>query len=329
VTFQLSKLDTQDNLNPPIRLILDAHALGLDHKIVFTKCHSYHKTQNHHLIFLFQYRTNQRDRKSSLWGMGVIDLKKRKIIASPLKTSGLGEQILFVSAPVDQDSVFVHGYLLEDRFQWPYATVGYRMKLPLLEDSLLPISSYTVFEQDFGRRLINLKSNEGNLNRIDDPYACLLLHQNQSATLCWRRRFRSSETIVQYSQGMPMYREIIRYHANEWIITHLRPDGSHAWSQILPMNLIANDRNQVLDTYGFTVGQAMLIVGYQNLNNKTVPFILQILGDGNIINPDLDHRLKGQIPNWSNSFAVDLHNTVVPSRLNGRAGLLYLHFPKP
>jgi hypothetical protein len=329
LTFQLSKLDTQDNLNPPIRLILDAQTLGLDHKIVFTKCHRYHKTQNHHLIFLFQYRTNQRDRKGSLWGMGVIDLKKRKIIASPLKTSELGEQILFVRTPVDQDSVFVHGYLLEDRFQWPYATVGYRMKLPLLEDSLLPISSYTIFEQDFGRRLLNLKGNEGNLNRIDDPYACLLLHQNQSATLCWRRRFRSSETIVQYSQGMPMYREIIRYHANEWIITHLRPDGSHAWSQILPMNLIANDRNQVLDTYGFTVGQAMLIVGYQNLNNKTVPFILQILGDGNIINPDLDHRLKGQIPNWSNSFVVDLNNTVVPSRLNGRAGLLYLHFPKP
>jgi len=329
LTFQFRGLDPQDRLNPPIRLKLNEQTLGLDHKIVFTKCHRYHQIQNHHLIFLFQYRNRNKDRKSNGWGIGMIDLKKGEILASPLKTNEIGEQVLFIHAPVDQDSIRVHGYLLEERYQWPYATVTYRFKIPSLAPSLQPIPSVTFFEQDFARRLLNLKGNEGNLNRIDDPYACLLLHQNQSATLCWRRRFRSSETIVQYSQGMPMYREIIRYHANEWIITHLRPDGSHAWSQILPMNLIANDRNQVLDTYGFTVGQAMLIVGYQNLNNKTVPFILQILGDGNIINPDLDHRLKGQIPNWSNSFVVDLDNTVVPSRLNGRAGLLYLHFPKP
>jgi len=329
LTFQFRRLDTQDSMNPPIRLILDAHTLGLDHKIVFTKCHNYHTTQNHQLIFLFQYRISKRDRKSTLWGIGMIDLKKRKILASPLKTSELGEQILFIRAPVDHDSVRVHGYLLEERFQWPYATVTYNLKISSLELSLQPISSVTIFEQDFSRRLLNLKGNEDNLNRIDNSYACLLLHQNQNATLCWRRRFRSSETIVQYSQGMPMYREIIRYHANDWVITHLRPDGSHAWNQIVPMNMIANEQNQVLDTYGFTVGQAMLIVGYQNLNNRTVPYILQILGDGNIINPDFEHRLKGQMPNWSSSFAVDLHNTVFPSRLNGRAGLLYMHFPKP
>jgi hypothetical protein len=316
-------------LNTTVRLSLNAISLGFDHqKIVFTKCHEYHRIQDHQIIFLFQFKTSQKDRKSASWGIGVIDLKKRQILASPLKTSGGSEQILFVSTPIDQDFIRVHGYLLDERFQWPYATVSYRISLPQLDASLQPISSFTAFEQDFGRRLLNMKSNEGNLNRVDDPYACLLVHQDQSVTLCWRRRFRSSETMVQYSQGVPMYREIIRYHANDCVITHLNADGSHAWSQIIPMNLITNERSQLLNTFGFTVGQAMLIVGYQNFNNRTTPFILQILGDGSIINPDSDHRLKGQSPDWSASFAVDLYNNIVPSRLNGRAGLLYIHFPK-
>jgi hypothetical protein len=95
------------------------------------------------------------------------------------------------------------------------------------------------------------------------------------------------------------------------------------------MNLTTIDRTQQLKSYVLVAGQAILLVGYQSINNRIAPFILQTLADGRVINADLENRLKGQSPLWGQHYTIDQNNILVPSHQNGRDGLLYVHYAKP
>ncbi|MBM3936395.1 MAG: hypothetical protein FJ343_04500 [Sphingomonadales bacterium] len=329
LTFKYRRINGSLEQNKASNLVVNAQTLGLSNKIVFTKCLALTKIQDHQFAFLFQYKSSPKDRKKTFWGIGFAKMNEHRIHAIPLNRHGIGEQFLFLSPSMDKDTLSVYGYILDERNQWPYATITYRLNYTHQDHSPESVSIVNVFDQEIDRRLLNLKNSEGNMNKVDDSYASLQVHLDRSVTLIWRRRYKSSETMVQYSQGIPMYRELIRHHANDWIITHLREDGTSVWNQIIPMNLTTNDRTQQLDTYSIVVGQAMLLVGHQNINNRISPFILQILPNGHAINPDLENRLKGQSPKWDGFYPIDANNLIVPSRQSGRDGLLYLHFTKP
>lgn len=311
-------------------LTLNAATLGLQQNIILTEVMELTKIQDDMFGFLFQYRASSKDRKKTLWGLGIANFKEHLMVAISLNRYGIDDQMLHIDPTTNQDSLSIHGYVMDERNKWPFGSITYRLRLPYQNTLVEPVSQVYPFPKETNQQLLNLKINEGNVsNRFDESYSKLHIHEDQSSTLFWRRRYKSSETLVQYSQGMPMYREIIRYHANEWVITHLDQDGTPLWHQIVPMNLTINDRNYPLETHTQVVGQAMLLVGYQNMNNRVSPFVLQVLPDGRVINPDTGNRLKGQSPKWSGLYSIDANNSVVPSRSNGREGLLYLHFARP
>jgi hypothetical protein len=329
ITFKYLRLTGDSKISDSMNLALNAPNLGAGDKAIFIKIHDITKIKEHLFAFLFQYKSSPKDRKKSLWGLGFLNLKEQWIRSAPLNRNDLAEQRLFVNSTPGNDTISVHGFALDERTLWPFTTITYRIPIPRRDYFPELTSTLRVFEPETNRHLLNLRSNEGKNNRVDESYAEMQVHMDGSATLVWRRQFKSVETMVQYSQGLPMYREIIRYHANDWIISRINVDGSHGWDQIVPMNLTTIDRTQQLKSYVLVAGQAILLVGYQSINNRIAPFILQTLADGRVINADLENRLKGQSPLWGQYYTIDQNNILVPSHQNGRDGLLYVHYAKP
>lgn len=329
IVLSCLRLTNDSTLQDSIKLVLNPQNLGSGNKTIFTKIHQTIKVQEHLFAFLFQYMSSPKDRKKPLWGLCFANLKEQWIRFTILNRDEIGEQRLMVSSIPGMDSISVHGFVLDERNQWPLASITYRIPIPERDQSSELISLVNVFDPETTRHLHKLKSNEGNANRMDDSYTDLKTHMDGSVTLVWRRRFKSIETMVQYSQGMPMYREITRYHANDWIITRINKNGTPRWNQIVPMNMTTMDWTPQLKSYILVTGQAVLLVGYQNINNKIAPFILQTLPDGRVINADLENRLKGKSPRWGQYYFVDQENIIVPSPQSNRDGLLYLHYPRP
>lgn len=329
INLHYLRVPEDSSMNDSLNLDLRATQLGSGDQSVFTKIHKLTQIREHLFAFLFQFKASPKDRRKTLWGLGLANFKENWIRSISLNRNDLAEQRLFVSRIPGKDTINIHGYALDDRNLWPTATITYRIPIPERNQTPELISLVNMMDSETNRHLLNLRANEGNTNRVDESFADLRTHTDGSVTLGWRRQFKSIETMVQYSQGMPMYREITRYHANDWVITRINFDGSHRWSQIVPMNLTSIDRTHQLRSFMLVAGKAILLVGYQNMNNRVVPYILQTLPDGHVINADLENRLKGLAPQWDHVYTVDQNNLIVPGRHGSRAGLLYLHCHTP
>jgi hypothetical protein len=187
----------------------------------------------------------------------------------------------------------------------------------------------TPLGEDFIRqseRLSNV-SRASNVRHLQELH--LQTHRDRSVTLAWRRRYRSSETLVQYTQGMPIYREIVRHHAEEWILTQSNPKGEIRWKQLLPMNMVMQEPGEQLESESLVLGPSVWLTGYQTLNNRTRPFAYKIQADGAVINGDLEGRLDDLLVTWSRPLSPDPNTSLFPCRRGGREGLLYLHQPNP
>ncbi len=297
--------------------------------VVFVKCLPPQLHSDNQISFLFQFKKSRKDRSNLQWGLGVLDISQNRIDAFYLTQTNIFDQSLNLTANPPDNLIVVHGFVMDPKNHWPVGTTTYTLNRDSLTQSYSIRSVFYPFNQEIQRNILGFRANERDLNIVDNSFSRSISHDDLSTTLIWRRRFKSSETLIQYGQGMPIYREIIRFHSNEWVITNLHLNGTVKWSQIVPMNLITADQNKYHENQDFSLGGSILLTGYQNMNNRTVPYALTINGNGNVYHTESYDILKNLRPEWSKSFVVDPFSALIPSQKGNRDGLLYFHSSSP
>lgn len=302
---------------------------GFLNGVLFVKCLPLQLCNDNQIYFLFRFKKNRKERSNLQWGLAAVDISQNRVDAFPLNQPEILEQDLVLTTQSPNNLALVHGFVMDPKSHWPVGTSTYSLSQDSPNGSYSLRSVYYPFNPAMKRNISEFRANEGNLNLMDLSYLKAIFHNDLSTTLIWRRRFKSSETLIQYSQGMPIYREIIRYHSNDVVISNLHSDGTEKWSQIVPMNLTTAEQNKYHENQSFELGGTMLLTGYQSMNNKTVPFILTIHPNGNVYPTESHDFLKNLQPEWSKSFVIDPFCSLIPSQKGNRGGLLYFHCTRP
>ncbi|MFM7497336.1 MAG: hypothetical protein ACKO17_04235 [Bacteroidota bacterium] len=294
--------------------------------LFWEECYDVRRVGPRRLGLLFDFKDQARDRKPAQQGLVLVDWQHHQVHAFELKAPTVTQQILELAHNEDSDSVLVYGFATGSANRTPVATLCYGFRFFGQEPYPLDVR-VTSLGSDFIRQCEQLTSVAKASNVRHLPELHLQSHRDRSATLAWRRRFRSSETLVQYSQGMPIYREIVRHHAEEWVLARYTPDGILGWKQIIPMNLTMQEPGEQLESQSLVLGPSVWLTGYQSLNNRVRPFAYKIQADGAVYNGDLEGRLDDLFISWRLPLSSDPNTSLFPSRRGGREGLLYLHQP--
>lgn len=297
-------------------------------ELFFEACYDVRRVGPRRLGFLFDFKDQARDRKPPQQGVMLMDWGQRKVHAFELKAPSVSLQILDLASTGGSDTVLIYGFATGQGNRTPLAVLCYGFRFYGQEPYPLDVKVSTL-GADFIRQseLLSNVSRASNVRHL--PELHLQTHRDRSVTLAWRRRYRSSETLVQYTQGMPIYREIVRHHAEEWVLARCNPQGEIRWKQLLPMNLIMQEPGEQLESQSLVLGPSVWLTGYQTLNNKTRPFVYKIQADGSVINGDLEGRLDELQITWSRPLSADPNTSLFPSKRGGREGLLYLHHVAP
>jgi hypothetical protein len=296
--------------------------------LYFEECYDIRRVGPRRVGLLFDFKDQARDRKAPQQGVVLLDWAQKKVHAFELKAPTVAAQILEIANGGGSDSVLIYGFATNPGSRTPVAILCYGFRFFGTEPYPLDVK-VTPLGEDFIRqseRLSNV-NRASNVRHLQELH--LQTHRDRSVTLAWRRRYRSSETLVQYTQGMPIYREIVRHHAEEWILTQSNPKGEIRWKQLLPMNMVMQEPGEQLESETLVLGPSVWLTGYQTLNNRTRPFAYKIQADGAVINGDLEGRLDDLLVTWSRPLSPDPNTSLFPCRRGGREGLLYLHQPNP
>lgn len=323
-TILNANLEVVDTLFSSIQGFGDNPYRGL----FFEECYDIRRVGPRRLGMLFDFKDQAKDRKPPQQGLILVDWHHHRVHAFELKAPTVSQQILELAHSGSSDSVLIYGFATGGANRTPLATLCYGFRFFGQEPYPLEVR-LTPLGPDFIRLCEQLSSVARASNVRHLPELHLQTHRDRSATLAWRRRYRSSETMVQYSQGMPIYREIVRHHAEEWVLVRCAPNGDLGWKQIIPMSLTMQEPGEQLESQSLVLGPSVWLTGYQSVNNRVRPFAFKIQSDGAVYNGDLEGRLDDLYITWRFPLSSDPNTSLFPSRRGGREGLLYLHQPTP
>jgi len=320
-------LDQGDQRLDSFSLVVPQEAWSVDASTGLFELQDFHalkKVGQATAAMLVTLKERRKSRNPVTWGLLVLDLRTKTFATLTLNTPDREAQALALGCGPEHKDLLVYGLALGKPQETPSKTLCYRVtKTP--EGSLQASCAARILDPEASSLLAQFNSDLRNMTVQYGYFLELHLDSLQGASLAWRRRLRTSETMVQYSQGMPVYREIIRYHAREWLLTRIQADGLATWSQVLPMQITQSESNSSLLSTSMVLGSTWILGGYQTSNLRTQPFMFRIQPDGTVWNGDLHGGLKDLQIRWTQAFALDHNNAVIPTRKRSREGLLYLH----
>jgi hypothetical protein len=143
---------------------------------------------------------------------------------------------------------------------------------------------FSKFDLEFAGKVQSYKSSKKEKELTDYFLGDLIIRDDGGVVLMGESNYQTNQTYVQYSQGFPIYREIIYYHYDEIIMVSVNPNGSIDWRQIIPKKQTSVTPSPYFSYVAFAAGPNLHIIFNEEGRSKTNVMMYSISHTG-AVNP--------------------------------------------
>jgi hypothetical protein len=139
---------------------------------------------------------------------------------------------------------------------------------------------FSRFDPEFAGKVQGYKSSKKEKELTDYFLSELIIRDDGGVVLLGESNYQTNQTFVQYSQGFPIYREIIYYHYDEVIMVSVNPNGSLDWRQIIPKKQTSVSPSPYFSYIAFAVGSELHILFNEEGRSKSAIMLYSISNTG-------------------------------------------------
>lgn len=141
---------------------------------------------------------------------------------------------------------------------------------------------FSRFDPEFAGKVQSYKSSKKEKELTDYFLGDLIIRDDGGVVLLGESNYQTNQTYVQYSQGFPIYREIIYYHYDEVIMASINPNGSLDWRQIIPKKQTSVTPSPYFSYLAFAAGPQLNIIFNEEGRSKSAVMLYSINNTGTV-----------------------------------------------
>lgn len=162
-----------------------------------------------------------------------------------------------------------------------------------LRDFVLDSIGFSRFDLELKTKLLGYKNASKDKELADYIVKNVFLRSDGGALLLAESYYTSNQTYVQYSQGFPIYREIVYYHHDEILVLSINQNGTIDWRQVIPKSQISSQPSPYNSFLALVNTQQLQLVFNEEgrSKNAVVMYKIGLTGDVEprvILSPEAD-----------------------------------------
>lgn len=239
--------------------------------------------KRHHLYMLFQhYKKEKRGADPARLSYSILRLDRNTTQADELR---LGSSVYFLNeVQIGYDRanhrIRLAGFYTErDRGPLQGVLVAHIQPDSMRFDTI----GYCRFDQEFAQKLQSYKANKKEKELTDYFLGDLVIRSDGGVVLLAESNYQTNQTFVQYSQGFPIYREVVYYHYDEVVLVSINPDGSIDWRQIIPKTQTSVSPSPYFSYAAFPVGPYIHVLFNEESRSRTTVMLYSVSNTGQVV----------------------------------------------
>lgn len=183
------------------------------------------------------------------------------------------------------------------------------------------------FDTEFKTKLIGYKNANKDKELADYYIKDIVLRSDGGALLVAESNYQTTQTYVQYSQGFPIYREIIYYHYDEIVVVSVNSDGTVDWRQIIPKTQVSTQISPFNSFISLPTEKHLNLIFNEEGRSKNSVVMYRINNQGDVVpriilSPEADDAAILQ----SDAAIVGPNAMLIPAIKRKKKGLFRLTF---
>lgn len=142
---------------------------------------------------------------------------------------------------------------------------------------------YSRFDAEFAQKLHGYKANKKEKELTDYFLGDLIMRSDGGVVLLAESNYQTNQTYVQYSQGFPIYREVVYYHYDEVVLVSINPNGSIDWRQIIPKTQTSVTPSPYFSYAAFPAGPYVHLLFNEESRSRTSVMLYSVSNTGQVV----------------------------------------------
>lgn len=186
---------------------------------------------------------------------------------------------------------------------------------------------YSRFDQEFAQKLHSYKANKKEKELTDYFLGDLIMRSDGGVVLLAESNYQTNQTYVQYSQGFPIYREVVYYHYDEVVLVSINPNGSIDWRQIIPKTQTSVSQSPYFSYSAFPVGPYVHVLFNEESRSRSNVMLYSVSNTGqvvprNVLTSDINDAMI--IP--ADAKVISPNTLLLPASRRKKKGIFRLTF---
>jgi len=201
----------------------------------------------------------------------------------------------------------------------------YRITINENNDSIILDRKEWYLAKEVTTKLESIQSFQGNSTSYsnNDIFTKIFARSDSSIIILTQNNFRTNETMLHYSQGVPYYREIERYYQNEIIASCIDHEGIVKWQQIIPIHNRTDKPNNYNLLNSCLIGNSIIIIAKNtSKKSKLENFVYVIDNNGIVTNGDSNNIISNQNDSVDNLHNVGPNSILMQMNQNKKGGVV-------
>lgn len=239
--------------------------------------------KNHHLFLLLQqFRKERKGPETERLSYSLLRIDQRDMQADELR---LGSSVYYLNElQIGYDRanhrVRLAGFYNEkDRGPLQGVVVAQVQPDSMRFDTI----GYSRFDPEFTQKLYSYKANKKEKELTDYFLGDLIMRSDGGVVLLAESNYQTNQTYVQYSQGFPIYREVVYYHYDEVVMVSVNPNGSIDWRQIIPKTQTSVTPSPYFSYSAFPVGPYVHVLFNEESRSKNSVMLYSVSNTGQVV----------------------------------------------
>lgn len=183
------------------------------------------------------------------------------------------------------------------------------------------------FDMEFKTKLMGYKNANRSKELADYYIKDVVMRSDGGALLVAESNYQTTQTYVQYSQGFPIYREIIYYHYDEIVVVSINSDGTVDWRQIVPKSQVSTQISPYNSFISLPTDKHLNLIFNEEGRSKNAVVMYRINNQGDVVpriilSPEADDAAILQ----SDAAIVSPNAMLIPATKRKKKGLFRLTF---
>lgn len=285
-----------------------------------------HDQQHNLLLWLYVTDKDKRNSDPSKFYYKMVRVNRATL---ELEEANLRDSVYFLNAvqpaldELNQKIKLVGFFSEKDRTTIAGSVIATVSLAPLQIDTL----GLARFDMEFKTKLLGYKNANRNKELADYYIKDVVLRSDGGALLVAESNYQTTQTYVQYSQGFPIYREIIYYHYDEIVVVSVNSDGTVDWRQIIPKSQVSTQLSPYNSFISLATEKHLNLIFNEEGRSKNAVVMYRINNQGDVVpriilSPETDDAAILQ----SDAAIVGPNAMLIPATKRKKKGLFRLTF---